>query len=497
METASPAALVEGVHLPFQAPASEPEGPPSPVAIRTPDDLDVSLPVWLGTGALLTVAVVAVLVPFRATYLGVLLLDRGLTQLASLFLAGTTLAFVGWKAFRVMRGHARLRQAARWQPLPAGITPEQACQARDGWIRLGTAPALRRARALQAYMVGGTRAAASAQAEEDAVYAQTAMEQSYALPRSFLWAVPLMGFIGTVVGISAAVAGFSGFLSRAEEIEEIKAGIGTVTTGLSVAFDTTLVALALSVAVMLPLVLLERLEGRLLLELDADVSNAVVGRLPDGPATPDLDRTAMADVVDEVLTIRLPDPRSMVHGAEAYLRAAAEDVARGAREAAAQMAEAGNLLGVQQEQMLTRLNEAEERMQERMAARDGASAQSLAAVAAAAEQGARATVQELRTHAQQVATGLAQHAAAIAQAVDRVGTTLQQRAEALEHHSVAVSEVLELERSLQRTLRTLEETGELRSTLSGVEGSLRDLQPALERLSQPRRIMLVEAGDGN
>ncbi len=99
-------------------------------------------------------------------------------------------------------------------------------------------------------------------------------------------------------------------------------------------------------------------------------------------------------------------------------------------------------------------------------------------------------------HAQQVATGLTQHAATIAQSLDRVGATLQQRADALERHSAAVHEVVELERSLQRTLRTLEETGELRSTLLGVQGSLQGLQPALERLSQPRRIMLVEADGG-
>lgn len=466
---------------------------PVPVAIHTPDDLDVPLPLWLGTGFLLAVAVAAALLPFRTSYLGILLLNRGLTQLGSLYLASATLSFLGWKALRVVRGRVRLRRALRGQYLPGDATAEQARDARDAWIRAGTAAGLRRARAVQAYLVAGTRSAAAAKAEEDALFAQAAMEQSYSLPRTLVWAIPLMGFIGTVVGISAAVAGFSGFLSRAEEIEQIKTGIGAVTTGLAVAFDTTLVALALSVVVMLPLVMLERLEGQLLLALEADVSDAVIGRLPDGAAAPELDRAALSEVVHEALAARLPTPEAMVQGAEAYLRAAAAEVARGARETAAQVAEAANTLRVHQEQMLAHLHSAEEEMQVRMAARDEAAAQALARMAASAEQSGRATVQEVRTHAQQVATGLAQHAGTIAVSLDRVGATLQQRVDDLERHSAQLAEVVELERSLQRTMQTLEQTNELRSVLAGVEGSLRGLHPAIERLNQPRRILLVEA----
>lgn len=479
------------------APAfAAPEPLPAPVSIRTPTDLDVPLPTWLGLGAVLAAAVAGALFPFRGSFLGELVLDRGLTQIASLYLACATVAFLAIKAARVTMVGMRLRDAARWQPLPAGITPREAREARDGWVHAASAPGLRRARALQAYMVAGTRDAAAAKAEEDAVFAQSAMEQSYSLPRAFIWAIPLMGFIGTVVGISAAVAGFSNFLRQAEEIEQIKTGIGAVTTGLAVAFDTTLLALALSVLVMLPLVLLERIEGRLLLALEADVSDAVVGRLPDAAAGAGLDRGVVTEAVKEALAAHLPEPREMVQAAEAYLRQAAMDVAAGAREAAAQVAQASATLRAQHEQSIARMAAAEEETHARIAAREAASAQALNAVLASVDQTGRATVAEMRTHAQQVATGLAQHAGHIAQSLDRVGATLQQRADALERHSAQLTEVVELERSLERTLRSLETTGELRTALAGVEGSLRGLQPAIERLAQPRRIMLVEADGG-
>jgi biopolymer transport protein ExbB/TolQ len=474
-----------------------PEPHAVPVTIRIPTDLEVPLPLWLGLGAVLAAAVAGALSAFRGSFLAGLVLDRGLTQLASLYLACATAAFLAIKAARVMLVRRRLRDAARLKPLPPGLTPQQVREARDGWVRVATAPALRRARALQAYVVAGSRAAAAARAEEDAVFAQSAMEQSYSLPRAFIWAIPLMGFIGTVVGISAAVAGFSSFLRQAEEIEQIKAGIGAVTTGLAVAFDTTLLALALSVMVMLPLVLLERLEGRLLLALEADVSDTVVSRLPDAAAGDALDPTVITEVVKEALAAHMPDPREMVQAAETYLRQAAMDVAAGAREAAAHVAEAGAALREHHEHAMISVAAAADEAHARIAAREAASADALNAMLTSVNEAGLATVTEVRAHAQGVATGLARHASHIALSLDRVGAILQQRADALERHSAQFAEVVELERSLQRTLQTLETTGELRNVLAGVEGSLRGLQPAIERLAQPRRIMLVEADGGH
>jgi len=481
--------------LPESARIVHPEAPPAAVPIRKPDDLDVPLLRWLGGGVLLTAALVAALSPFRSGYLGTLLLDRGLTQFGSLYLASATLVFLILKAVKVFRGHAHLRNVVRLPPLLYDATPGQAVSVRDAWIRSGSAPALRRARVLQAYIATGARASAAEKTEEDAVLAQNALDQAYSLPRALIWAIPLMGFIGTVVGISAAVAGFSGFLAQAEEIDQIKSGIGAVTTGLAVAFDTTLVALALSVVVMLPLVLLERLEGRLLLAVESDVSDAVMGRLPEGGVPASLDRTVVTEVVREALAERLPDPEAMVRAAEVYLRAGADAVARGAKEAAGHVAEAGMALRVQHEQLVARLDAATTEMHERMAARDEASGRALTGLAASVEQSGRDTLQELRGYAQKVASGLAQHAGTIAQSLERVGATFQQRADALERHSAQLSEVMELEHSLQRTLRTLQDTNELRRALEGVELSLRSLQPGIERLSQPRRIMLVE-GEG-
>ena len=62
----------------------------------------------------------------------------------------------------------------------------------------------------------------------------------------FIWAMPILGFIGTVLGISLAVGGFSDFLTTnvsIEEIDRVTAELGEVASGLSFAFDTTLLGL--------------------------------------------------------------------------------------------------------------------------------------------------------------------------------------------------------------------------------------------------------------
>ena len=68
----------------------------------------------------------------------------------------------------------------------------------------------------------------------------TMVDSSYVLIKVFIWAIPILGFIGTVLGISDAVSSFGGEMGAAADIEVIKEQLGQVTGGLSEAFDTTL-----------------------------------------------------------------------------------------------------------------------------------------------------------------------------------------------------------------------------------------------------------------
>lgn len=103
--------------------------------------------------------------------------------------------------------------------------------------------------------------------ETDAAFNE--LEVDFTLVRSFLWAIPTLGFIGTVIGIGMAVGGFGAFLSvGAQELDDIKAALIKVTSDLAVAFDTTLVALLLSLVVMVCLSYVESKEKRYLQAMD-------------------------------------------------------------------------------------------------------------------------------------------------------------------------------------------------------------------------------------
>ena len=64
------------------------------------------------------------------------------------------------------------------------------------------------------------------------------LHESYSLVRTITWAVPILGFLGTVVGITMAIANVTP--------EQLDTSLGEVTDGLAVAFDTTALALTLS-----------------------------------------------------------------------------------------------------------------------------------------------------------------------------------------------------------------------------------------------------------
>ncbi|MEK6238868.1 MAG: hypothetical protein N2C14_29485, partial [Planctomycetales bacterium] len=87
----------------------------------------------------------------------------------------------------------------------------------------------------------------------------------------------------TVLGISNAVGGFAGSLDQAQDISVLKESLNGVTSGLAVAFDTTLVALVMSLIVMFPTTSMQQSEEDLLNWVDEYCNENLVKRLNDGP----------------------------------------------------------------------------------------------------------------------------------------------------------------------------------------------------------------------
>lgn len=116
---------------------------------------------------------------------------------------------------------------------------------------------------------------------------ESAMETSYALLHGFVWAIPVLGFIGTVLGLSQAIGSFSKILSQAKDMSFISQGLQEVTLGLATAFDTTLVALVAALFISLLLTMLKKSEEEFLDQCAEYCVQYIVGRLRMLPFEPD------------------------------------------------------------------------------------------------------------------------------------------------------------------------------------------------------------------
>lgn len=149
--------------------------------------------------------------------------------------------------------------------------------------------------------------------------------QGYGLVRFVIWAIPIMGFLGTVIGITVAIASLSP--TQLENISGVVAGLGT-------AFDTTATALALSMVLMFLQFVIDRYEQRLLAQVDTAAWQALAGRFQslagDGAAT--LAVARLGETVSrgtaKLLEAQEQSWRSLERTATASLSRALDDVGR-------------------------------------------------------------------------------------------------------------------------------------------------------------------------
>ena len=113
------------------------------------------------------------------------------------------------------------------------------------------------------------------QAEND----EAAMESSYTLISGFVWAIPVLGFIGTVLGLSSAIGGFAPALENAQELSMLKDSLRDVTSGLATAFQTTLQALVAALVIQLLITFLRKSEEDFLDSCSSYCLRNIVNRL--------------------------------------------------------------------------------------------------------------------------------------------------------------------------------------------------------------------------
>ncbi len=127
-------------------------------------------------------------------------------------------------------------------------------------------------------------------------------ESELSMLRYLVWAIPSIGFIGTVRGIGVA-------LRRADEA--LQGDISGVTSALGVAFNSTLVALIISIFLMLLIHLLQSSQEGLILRLQTFCREELIDKLYDLPSTETktIDNIGLENLSAEI-DLKLPEETS-------------------------------------------------------------------------------------------------------------------------------------------------------------------------------------------
>ena len=142
----------------------------------------------------------------------------------------------------------------------------------------------------------------------------------FTLTRYILYLLPVIGFIGTVEGISRALMNISIVLPEVKNLDVFLKNLGRVTDALQIAFDSTLLALFLSAALMLVQTLVFRRSEELLAKVDRWIVEHVLPRV--GNDHPMVDRLAevigprLDELGDKLVRLMEPSARALQEQAE-------------------------------------------------------------------------------------------------------------------------------------------------------------------------------------
>lgn len=134
---------------------------------------------------------------------------------------------------------------------------------------------------------------------------EESVRAGYSLVRTFIWALPVIGLLGTVAGVAVAVGGFAEFLGGdIEDVAVIKRSLVNVTAGLSYAFLTTLYGLAGALVLMLITTALQNHEEKLYTSIQERVANVFLPFLQTiAPESKGTEITATSGLQEQLMSI--------------------------------------------------------------------------------------------------------------------------------------------------------------------------------------------------
>jgi biopolymer transport protein ExbB/TolQ len=205
---------------------------------------------------------------------------RDFEQEACLIIFLWALAILAYKGYAIWQQICQLNEDLLQLPANMPIGPEDT---RGIISRLEELPGQARGYLLPTALMSAVRRFASTRNIQDAATAvrttcdtqDDRLDSELSIIRYIAWAIPSIGFIGTVRGIGAA-------LSQAHQA--VEGDITGVTQNLGVAFNSTFIALVLSIVLMFFIHQLQLRQERLILDADAYCQRNLIDKLRVNPA---------------------------------------------------------------------------------------------------------------------------------------------------------------------------------------------------------------------
>jgi len=208
-----------------------------------------------------------------------LMFERGWEQYVGTAIYFWALATLGREVIRLWRNESSFAEAPGWidRSVDRGSN-----LIKPGAIRESDARVLpSRVRQLATFAAESRSASVSQLMEVNREGSGLDGEQAsgrFSLPKYILYLLPVIGFIGTVEGISKALMNISLVLPMVKDLDGFMNNLTSVTSALQVAFDSTLLALFLSASLMLVQTLVYRRSEDLLARVDRWVVEKVLPR---------------------------------------------------------------------------------------------------------------------------------------------------------------------------------------------------------------------------
>ncbi len=266
-------------------------------------------------------------------------------------------------------------------------------------------------------------------------------DRSFGFVRLIVWAIPILGFLGTVIGIALALGNLS-----PKALEET---LPVVMAGLTVAFDTTALALALSIVLMFLQFVADRYESGMLSALDRLVDEQVTSRLPAVEPATGGELAPVRAMLETMLSAQAESLRRQEERWNELLDRLGTTLAAAITESSeAVAASLGHSLTTATERHLTRLREIETDAHQRTESRW---------------------------------SKLIDEAAGATEQLHRLQSTMERHVQTVGRAAQATDEIAELESALNRNLETLAETGRFEEVVASLAAAVNLLSTQLDR----------------